>query len=166
MGTHSLSPHTRYFPAAEKENYMAETAFTVKVINHLTGEISEVEVKGPDTAKNAYLELSASESAIKKAKKQLANFLDEWLGVDEQHRFPDGKVLRRVQRETKQYRVASLRKYLQDEDQIEVCLKVDNKATDVLVGELIEKGELAPGTLKKIKEEADTKATAPFVEIR
>lgn len=137
----------------------------LNLINHLTGEITEVEVTSAEQAKNLLIELSASETVIKKAKDSLRYYLDRFLGNDENYQFADGKVLRRVQRSTLVYRIETLRKFL-DEDQIEVCLKVDTTAANALVQEMIERGELPPNTLKLIREEADINATKPYVEVR
>lgn len=137
----------------------------VKVINSLTGEVTDVEVKNPEQAKNLYVELAASDTAIKKAKDSLRAYLDDFLGVDDSYRFSDGKILRRVQRTSLVYLVSSLKKYL-DEDQLEVCLKVDTKTADALLMEMQERGEVAPDALKVIRDEADTVSTKPFVEVR
>lgn len=137
----------------------------IKIINHLTGEVTEIEVSSAEQAKNLLIELSASETAIKKAKDSLRYYLDRFLGQDEQYQFADGKLLRRVQRSTLVYRVESLRKFL-DEDQIEVCLKVDTTAANALIQEMIDRGELAPNVLKLIREEADIRAAKPYVEVR
>lgn len=137
----------------------------VRILNHLTGEITDIEVSSADQAKNLYLELAASASAINKAKEALRNYLDDFLGQDDNYQFIDGKVLRRVQRTMLSYRVETLREYL-DEDQLAVVLKVDTNAADMLIGEMQERGELPPGTLKKIREQADMTATKPFVEVR
>ena len=57
----------------------------VNITNHLTGEITEVEVTSADQAKNLYVELSASESAIKKVKGSLLLYLDQFLGQDDKY---------------------------------------------------------------------------------
>ena len=145
----------------EKEN----KTINVRIVNHLTGDVTDIEVKSAEQAKNLYVELSASATAIAKAKDSLKNYLDDFLGQDDKYQFIDGKILRRVQRSRMSYRVEQLREFL-DEDQIEVVLKVDTKAADQLIGEMQERGELPPGTLKNIRENADIAATAPFVEIR
>lgn len=137
----------------------------IKLTNNLTGEITEVEVTSAEQAKNLLGELSASENVIRKAKDNLRYYLDRFLGQDEQYAFADGKVLRRVQRTRLEYTVESLRKYL-DEDQLDVCLKVDMATANALLLEMQEKGELPAGTLKKIKEEANHISTKPFVEVR
>jgi hypothetical protein len=137
----------------------------IKLVNHLTGEVTEVEVKNAEQAKNLLMELNASVSVIKKAQDSLRYYLDRFLGQDEEYQFADGKMLRRVQRSTLIYRVETLKKFL-DEDQIEVCLKVDTNAANELIQEMIDRGELPPNTLKLIREEADVKATKPYVEVR
>lgn len=137
----------------------------IKLTNHLTGEITEVEVNSAEQAKNLLLELTASARVIDKARDNLKYYLDRFLGDDEKYAFADGKVLRRVARVNLNYRVDTLRKYL-DQDQIDVCLKVDMKAADALIQEMMEKSELPPNTLKLIREEADMVAQKPFVEVR
>lgn len=137
----------------------------IKLTNHLTGEITEVEVGSAEQAKNLLVELNASTGVIRKAQESLRYYLDRFLGQDENYQFADGKMLRRVQRSTLSYRIESLRKYL-DEDQLEVCLKVDTAAVNALIQEMIERSELPPNTLKLIREEAEIKATKPYVEVR
>lgn len=137
----------------------------IKLTNHLTGEITEVEVRNAEQAKNLLVELNASDRTIGKAKESLRYYLDRFLGADEQYQFADGKLLKRVQRTTLQYQVASLRKVL-DEDQLEVCLKVDVSTANQLIQEMMEKGELPPGTLKQIRDEADQINTKPYVVLQ
>lgn len=137
----------------------------IKLTNHLTGEITEVTVSSAEQAKNLLVELNASTGVIRKAQESLRYYLDRFLGQDEEYQFADGKKLRRIQRSVLHYRIESLRKYL-DEDQLEVCLKVDVAAANALVQEMIERAELPPNTLKLIREEADVRASKPFVEVR
>jgi len=143
----------------------AQDVLNIKLTNHLTGEITEVEVKSAEQAKNLYLELKASALVIGKAQDSLKYYLDRFLDQDEKYTFADGKILRRVQRAITKYRPEVLRKYL-DQDQIDVCLKVDTTATNALIQEMMERGELKPGTLKAIREEADVTYQKPFVEVR
>lgn len=143
----------------------AEEKLKIKLVNHLTGEITDVAVDGAEQAKNLYIELASSESVIKRAKDSLRSYLDRFLGDDEQYSFADGKLLRRVQREQRLYRLETLRKFL-DEDQLEVCLKVDNRIADALLDELIERGDVPPNAKKVLRDEAEVKATKPYVEIR
>ena len=142
-----------------------EEKLTIKLTNHLTGEITEVEVNSAEQAKNLLLELRASSYVIGKAQDSLRHYLDNFLGQDEVYSFADGKQLRRVQRTTLKYRVETLRKYL-DEDQVDVCLKVDTTATNALIQEMIERAELPPNTLKLIRNEADSVSTKPYVEVK
>lgn len=137
----------------------------IKLTNHLTGEITEVEVGSAEQAKNLLFELTASQRVIGKALEDIKYYLDRFLGPDEEYRFADGKVLKRKQLIRLNYRPEVLRKYL-DEDQLQVCLKVDMTTTNALVQEMMEKGELPGDTLKKIREEADQVASKPWVEVR
>ena len=150
----------------------------IKLINHLTGEVTEVEVTSADQAKNLFLELSASETVIKKAKDSLRNYLDQVLGSDLEdkagYRFLDGHVVRRVQRTQLIYRFESVKKYLQDaiKDKdiyaatIDSITKLDQKATDDLLIEMQDRDEIPHNTLKKIRDEADMKATKEYIEVR
>lgn len=143
----------------------AQDTLRVKVTNHLTGEITEVEVKNAEQAKNLLMEFNASERTLRYAKNTLRDYLDNFLGNDKEYKFADGKVLTRRQRTSLKYRIESLKKFL-DEDQIAVCISVDSTATNALVQEMIERGEVAPNTLKVIRDEAEQISTKPYVEVR
>lgn len=143
-----------------------EENLKIKVINHLTGEVHETEVTSAEMAKDLLLELSASETAIKKTKDRLKGYLDAWLGQDQEYKFADGKVLRRVQREVKQWTIEGLKKAGLDEDTIAVVSKVDMTAASQIVKEMVERGELDPKASKTIEEYAELKASKPFVEVR
>lgn len=140
--------------------------FTVKVMNRLTGEISEHEIKTAWDAKELYLQLSASETATKNAKKQLASFLDSYLGDDEKYQFSDGKLLRRVQRETRTWTTEGLKEVGLDEDAVMAVSKIDMKLARAVVDEMIERGDIAPDSRKTLEAAAEVNATKPFVEIR
>lgn len=143
----------------------SQDTINIKVTNHLTGEITEVQVNSAEQAKNLYLELKASSLALSKAQDSLKYYLDSFLGPDEKYPFADGKILRRVQRSVTKYRPETLKKYL-DEDQLDVCLRVDTTATNALVQEMMDRGELPAGTLKLIREEAEVTYQKPFIEVR
>lgn len=143
----------------------ADETLHIKLTNHLTGEITEVEVKNAEQAKNMLFELNASATTIKKAVESLRYYLDRFLGDDETYQFADGKVLKRKQITRLMYRVESLRKYL-DADQVDLCMKVDTTAANQIIMEMIEKGELPPNTMTLIRQEADSVSTKPFVEVR
>jgi hypothetical protein len=152
-----------------KDNVIEGTVWEpvkITVTNHLTGEISEIEAKGPDSAKDGYLQLSASETAIKKAKKSLLGYLEQWLGEDEEYKFNDGKIIKRTQRETRQWTIEALRSVGLDQDQIEVCTKVDMSVAKELLLELQERGEVPMNAVKKLNEAAEVKSTVPFVVIK
>lgn len=138
----------------------------IKVTNNLTGEISEVKVTDVEQAKELLLQFKASAYAIAKAQDQIKAYLDEFLGQDEQYQFSDGKILRRVQREMRTWRVETLRKVGLDEDQIDVISKVNMTSAKAMVGELIERGIIAPNCGKTLNEEADVLVQKPFVEVR
>jgi hypothetical protein len=140
--------------------------FKVKVTNRLTGEITEHVVKNMWDAKELYLGLSASETATKNAKKQLSAYLNSQLGQDNEFQFADGKILRRVQRETRVWTIEGLKSVGLDEDTIAAVSKVDMKMAQQVVTELIERGDIRPDAKKTLLESADVNATAPFVEIR
>lgn len=140
--------------------------FEVKVTNKLTGEITQHTVKTAWDAKELYLQLSASETAIKNAKKQLSGFLDNYLGEDEQYPFADGKILRRVQRESRTWTIEGLKEVSLDEDTIAAISRVDMTMARQVVKEMIERGDIRPDAIKFLDQSADVKATKPFVEIR
>lgn len=140
--------------------------FTVKVTNKLTGEMTEHEVKNAWDAKELYVGLSASETAIKNAKRQLAEFLDVYLGSDNQYKFADGKILRRVQRESKTWTVDGLKQVGLDEDTVMTVSKVDMKLARAVIEEMIERGDIRPDSKKVLEASAGVNATKPFVEIR
>jgi hypothetical protein len=142
-----------------------ENVLNLKLTNHLTGEITERTIHDADSAKNLLLDLNASAVVIKNAQERLKGFLDVFLGEDEEYRFVDGKLLRRVQRETVEWQTEELRKVL-DEDQLEVCMKVDKTTARTLIKELMEDGKLPGDTIKKLDATADRKASKPFLEIR
>lgn len=140
--------------------------FAVKVTNKLTGEMNEHEIKNVWDAKELYLQLSASETAIKNAKKQLAGFLDNYLGDDEQYKFADGKVLRRVQRESRTWTIEGLKAVGLDQDMIVTISRVDMTMARQVAKEMIERGDIRPDAMKSLEASAEVKATKPFVEIR
>lgn len=140
--------------------------FKVKVTNRLTGEISEHEIKNMWEAKELYLELSASETATKNAKKKLASYLNEQLGQDTEYSFVDGKVLRRVQRESKVWTIEGLKSIGLDEDAIMVVSKVNMTEARALIDEMIMRGDVPPDAKKQLDASADVNTSAPFVEIR
>lgn len=152
---------------------MDEQSVKIKLTNHLTGEVTEVEVKSADQAKNLYLELAASATVIDKAKTMLRHYLDNWLGQDEQQDFVDGHYVKRVQRTSLIYRPEVVRKYLKEnldrdtyDAAMEVITKIDQTAADLLISEYQSNGQLPAETLKKIRSEADIKATVPYIEVR
>lgn len=138
----------------------------IKLTNHLTGEITEVEVRSAEEAKNLLLQLNASALLIKKASDRLKNYLVEFLGNDEEYQFADGKRMTMKQRATYIYQVTSLKNIGLDEDQIALITQVNKTAADSLVKEMIERNELPGNSLRILQEEAEMKASKPFLELR
>lgn len=138
----------------------------IKVINNLTGEVTEVEIESAEQAKNLYLELAASATAIDKAKKQILGYLDDFLGQDDEYQFGDGKRLRRKQREIKRWTTGALRHVGIDIDTIDVISVVNMTAAKELVSDLMERGDIKPDSGKYLNENAEVSYSAPFVEIR
>lgn len=138
----------------------------IKVTNHLTGEITEQEVKGADAAEQLYLQLKASQKATETAMKQLLSFLDEWLGVDDKQVFADGHRIERIQRETRRWTPEALRRVGLDSDAIEVVMTVNMTAAKELVQEAIERGEIAPTAKKELDAAAEVSVTKPYVQIK
>lgn len=143
-----------------------ENELKIKVVNKLTGEINEVVIDGPEKAKDTYLELSASETAIKNAKKKIIGYLDEWLGQDSEYAFSDGKVVRRVQRESKLWTIEGFKKVGLDEDAIAAMSKIDMTMAKEIVKEMVERGDIVPNAGKVLDEYSEVKATKPFLEVR
>lgn len=138
----------------------------LSVTNLLTGEISDKEIHSLNEAKDFWMELKAASLVFKKAEERLKNWVDYNLGKEEEYRFADGKVLRRVYRSTKTWTFDGLRQAGLDEDAISLCSKVDMTIAKQVVKEMVEKGEIAPNAGKILEDSADIKAQKPFVEIR
>lgn len=138
----------------------------IKVVNHLTGEISEEEVNGPDAAEQLYLQYKASQKATEEAMKKLLSYLDNWLGEDNEQVFVDGKKIVRVQREVRTWTPEALRSIGLDEDALAVVLKVNMTVAKSLVDEAIERGDIRPDAKKLLNESAEVTATKPYVQIK
>lgn len=143
-----------------------EETVKIKVVNNLTGEITEVDISNPEQAKDLYLELNASARATDIAKRKIMAYLDEWLGQDEEYKFKDGKRLRRVQRSSKVWTIQGLKAAGLDEDAINTLLVVNMPMAKAIVKEMAERGEIAPNAGKLLDESADVKASKPFMELR
>lgn len=143
-----------------------DNSVQIKVVNHLTGEITEREVKGADAAEQLYLELQASQKAIKIAMDKLLVFLDEWLGQDEEQKFADGHYIKRYQRETKTWTAQGLRSIGLDEDAIQTASKVNMTIAKQIVKESIERGDIKPNAIKELDASAEVSTSKPFVQIK
>lgn len=138
----------------------------VKVTNHLTGEVSEYELKTADQAKDLYLQLSADIKALGEAQGQVKEYLDEWLGPNENYEFSDGKTVARKQRVTKTWTTAALRHIGIDEDALDTITKVNMTAAKKYVAELVKRGEMESGDGRYLDEHADIATSKPYLEIR
>lgn len=139
--------------------------FTIKVTNHLTGEISEIEIKSADQAANALEELNASKKALDTAITKLKSFLDYELGDDDQGQFGNF-LIQRVQRTTKTWTVEGMKSVGFDEDALAVISKIDMTAAKQLVDEALQRGEIQPDAKKILNESADIKNTTPYLTFK
>lgn len=138
---------------------------TIKVTNHLTGEISEIEIKGGDQAANVLQELQASQKALNLAVDKLKSYIDVFLGQDSKGQIGNFMV-ERVQRETRSWTPEGLRAVGFDSDAIEVALKVDMTIAKKLVEEAIERGEIAPTAKKDLNDNAEISVTKPYLTFK
>lgn len=142
-----------------------ESNSTIKVTNHLTGEINEIEIKGGDQAANILQELTASKKAIDAAIDRLKAYIDEYMGQDDKMDIGNFRVTR-DQRESRTWTPEGLRAVGFDTDAIEVALKVNMTTAKKLVDEAIERGEIAPDSKKKLNESAEVSVTKPFLTFK
>lgn len=143
----------------------SELSFSIKVMNNLTGEISEIEVKSATQAASLRQELKASKSAIEKALKVIDARLDTWLGTYEESVLPNGMKVKRVHRVRTEWQLADLRKYL-DEDQISLITTVKKTDAKNMLAELAEHGHVPNNAIKLIEENAIHLPSSPFIEVR
>lgn len=146
-------------------NTVYDDSFTITITNHLTGEMSDIEVKNPDQAAYHLEELTASEKAIKAAVAKLKGYLDKELGEDDRGRFGNFEIIR-TQRETKTWTREGLNKVGLDEDAIAVISTINMTAARQLVDEAIERGEIAPDSKKQLNEMAEINTTKPFLTFK
>lgn len=140
-------------------------SLNIKVINHLTGEISEEEVSGADKAANLLQSYVASQKALGVAIDQLKGYIGEWMGDADQEDVGNFRV-RREQRETRTWTPEGLRGVGFDNDAIEVALKVNMAVAKQLVDEAIERGQIKPDAKKELNESADVSVTKPYLTFK
>jgi hypothetical protein len=138
---------------------------TIKVTNHLTGEISEIEIKGGDHAANVLQNLTASQKALGNAIDSLKAYINDFMGEDEKAQVGNYMV-QRMQRETRNWTPSGLRSVGFDQDAIEVALKVNMTVARQLVEEAIERGEIAPDSKKVLTESAEVQVSKPFLTFK
>lgn len=142
-----------------------ELGFKIKVLNSLTGEISEMNVESATRAAELLVEFKASYKAIEHAIKTIQNHLDLWLGIDNELHLANGMRVKRIQRERREWVFDELRKYL-DEDQVSLVTSIKKTEAKNMLAELIERGHVDPGAIKHMDETADVKGNAPFIEVK
>jgi hypothetical protein len=149
------------------------TVLNIKLTNHMNGEIIEKQVVNITQAKDLVLELAASETVIKKAKVLLMAYIDNMMGDDDDFAFVDGRHAKRIQMESRVFQFDEVKAILgenfEDKDLVistlEAITKLDQKATIEIFNEMIERGEVPPDSLKRLKDTADVKTTKPFIRI-
>lgn len=144
---------------------MDELSFKIKVMNYLTGEISEVEIDSASKAAETLKEFKASEKALKEAIKQINNRLMSFMGEQEQFELPNGMLLQKKHTQRSEWQMADLRKFL-DADQLEIVTTVKKKDATTLLGELIEQGAINPGAIKILNENAMPTSHSVSLEIK
>lgn len=142
-----------------------DNKFTVKVTNHLTGEISEIEIKNPDQAVNILQELTASERALKTAITNLKTYIDIEMGEDDRVQLGNYNV-ERVQRTTRTWTREGLHEVGFDDDALAVVSNINMTAARALVDESIERGEIQPDAKKRLNDSAEVKSSAPYLTFR
>jgi len=149
----------------DEEVTNSELSFTVKVINNLTGEVSEIPVNSATHAAELRQELKASEAAIKKAITQIDNHLSSWLGQDDEFKLANGMVVKRVYRSRSEWSYEVLRKYL-DEDQITLVTTVKKTQARELLKELVDRGHIQGSVFKDLDDNAIPLPSTPFLEVK
>lgn len=142
-----------------------DNSFKLKVTNHMTGEISEIEIKNPDQAVNTLQDLLASKRALDTAITNLKTYIDVEMGLDDKVQLGNYMV-ERVQRTSRVWTKEGLKAIGFDEDAIAVVSSISMSAARSLVDEAIERGEIAPDSKKVLNESADLKNTAPFLTFK
>lgn len=139
---------------------------TVKVTNVMSGEILEKEISNAWDAKELFLQLNANMAAMKKAKEQIASYLDTYLGNDDLYEFADGKKLKRSQRSVTIWTPEGLKDVGLDEDAIASVSVISMPLARAVVDEMIERGDIKPDSKKSLNNMAIVNTSKPFVEIR
>lgn len=136
--------------------------FKVKVTNHLTGEMTEIEIKGGDHAMDVLDQLQASYRALDGAISNIKNYIDVWMGEDDQ--MPIGNfVAKREQRATRLWTPDGLREVGLDNDAISMASKINMTTARALVDEAIERGDIKPNAKKLLNESAEVTFSKPFL---
>lgn len=139
--------------------------FKVKVTNHLTGELTEIEIKGGDHAMDVLDQLQASYKALDTAIANIKNYIDVWMGEDDQMQIGNF-MAKREQRASRAWTIDGLRAIGLDDDAIAVASKVNMTTARALVDEAIERGDIKPNAKKELNESAEVSFSKPFLVFR
>lgn len=145
---------------------MNEDILKFEVVNHLTGEITEVEVKGGDAAANEYIKLKASAKAIDNGLKKLLGYIENYMGEDEKMQIGDGYTAYRQQRESRTWTREGLMSVGLDKDAINVASKINMTLAKEIVREAMERGDIPPNAQKLLNESAEVSVSKPFVQVK
>lgn len=147
-------------------NKVRTPLLSYRVVNTLTGEISEEDLYSIEEVADHYQRLSADVKTIKNAIEKLKVFLERWLdqqGMDI-YELPDRRQLKIFFRQTKQIRREDLSRFL-DADTIDALLKVDNTAAKEVIQDMAQRGELVRDAWKEIQENATVTSTSKYVRV-
>lgn len=137
----------------------------VQVVNTNTGEVSEYEWTNTTEMRSVYQQIKAQIDALERAKRKVADKMDEFLGKEDRFDFGDGFELVRIHSAIKEYPVGVVRQYL-DEDQLDLVLRVDGKKLKDLLADLVKQNAAPPGAWKDIEAHAEVKPKRPYVKVQ
>lgn len=133
-------------------------------MNHLTGEIHEVNVSSASQAAELMEQYKATMSAIKKALVTISGHLDHFLGNEETFELPNGKLIKRIQRVRTEWTREALGKYL-DEDQLDLVSSIRKTDAKKMLAEMIEREMLPPSAIKDVESKARNLPSSPFIQV-
>lgn len=138
----------------------------VVATNSITGEVMEFAWgDDPIEMRQVYQQINATIKALQYAKEKVASKMDEFLGDEDKFDFGDGFELMRIHSVNKEYPLAVVREYL-DEDQIDLVLRVDGRKLKELMASLVKENAAPGGAWKEIEARADIKPKKPYVKVQ
>lgn len=124
-------------PTEEADEYQGK----VKVINTMTGEVMEREYSSVHDIKNIWLELDGTRKAIDKAQKKLKALMEQFMTAYDEYEFADGSKIKWIHSSRKEFNMAELRKYL-DEDVLSLVSTVSSTKLRDYLDECVQRGEM------------------------